>query len=256
MGQRGEYADEEPVHAVVITRDFYLGTFPVTQEQFAVWTASKAHQQWLAAAGKRLEEKPHKNGFPDNPRHPAEQVSWHMAAAFCRWLEQTAENLPLGFRPWLPTEAEWEYACRWRSSGDAPCSPASCSLTEFYNGDGEAALAETGWYDGNSNRTTHAVDEKQEAHPLGLCVMHGNVWNWCADPRDDTVYRTRPDAVCDPGFHPRCAEMDEKEPGPPNKHPDRVLRGGSWRGTAGYCRSAFRDRDGPGFRSGRIGFRV
>jgi len=256
MGQRGEYADEEPAHTAAITRDFYLGTFPVTQEQFAVWTASAAHREWLATTGKRQKEDPHKNGFPGHPRHPAEQVSWHLAAGFCRWVEKNAQGLLPGFRPWLPTEAEREYACRWRTDGDAPCSAASCASTEYYNGDGEAALAEIGWYDRNSASTTHAVDERPETHPLGVCGMHGNVWEWCADVWDQRAYCSRPDAVSDPGAAKRAAELDEKEPGASRNHPHRVLRGGSWFCTARDCRAAYRYRYVPGDRFGLNGFRL
>ena len=113
MGQRGEYADEEPVHAVEIRQDFFLATFPVTQEQFAVWTGSGEHAAWLAGVRKALGEEPHKNEFPGNPRHPAENLSWHLALGFAQWLaDQPGAGAPGSLIPALPTEAEWEYACR------------------------------------------------------------------------------------------------------------------------------------------------
>ena len=260
MGQRGEYADEEPVHAVEIRQDFYLATFPVTQQQFGVWTGSAAHAAWLAGIGKSLDEKPHENGFPGNLRHPAEYVSWHLALGFAQWLaDQPGAGVPEGFFPVLPTEAEWEYACRWRADAGHPtgqCTPQSCARTEYYNGDGEAALAEVGWYDGNSGNTTHDVDEKPEVHPLGLRGLHGNVWEWCADGWNDLAYRQQIDGSADPSSFFRNNEMSEQIPAAGVGHPLRVLRGGSWLFTAWYCRSAFRIGWRPGRRNWDRGFRL
>jgi sulfatase-modifying factor enzyme 1 len=96
MGARGEYRSEEPIHRVRITRPFYLGTFPVTQAQFAAWTQSVGIE--------------HKNGFLGNPSHPAESMEWHQAVAFCDWLTQTClrqtlePQLSPGCAAGLPTE--------------------------------------------------------------------------------------------------------------------------------------------------------
>lgn len=130
MGSRGVYSDAEPIHRAVIQREFYLGTFVVTQEQYRA-----VARQCMA-----LKQSPDPSDFKGD-RHPVEQVSWHDATAFCQWLTDW-EGLPedvIAVR--LPTEAEWEYACRAGSD------------TGYYNGDGAAALAEVGWYDGNSGRT-------------------------------------------------------------------------------------------------------
>ncbi len=263
MGQRGEYANEEPVHTVEIRQEFYLATFPVTQEQFAVWTDSAEHARWLAGVGKSLEEEPHKNNFPGNPRHPAENVSWHLALGFAQWLaDQPGTGVPAGLFPALPTEAEWEYACRWRADAADPasrCTPQSCACTEYYNGDGEAALAEVGWYGGNSGSTTHDVDEKPEAHPLGLRGLHGNVWDWCSDVWDRMAYRKRPGF-----FNSRAWTLEDAGPQAEywgeedrkNGNPPRVMRGGSWLYSAGFCRSAFRFRRWPGYRNWNLGFRL
>ena len=151
MGSRGWEHDEEPRHRVIIPRPFYLGTFPVTQEEFACFRPE------------------HRNYFHGKPRHPVENVSWDDAHAFLRWLNGN-RKLPGGLKARLPCEAEWEYACRAGTD------------TEYYNGDGEGALRQVEWY-GESWETggTHAVGEKNEEHPWGLQDMHGNVWEWCAD---------------------------------------------------------------------------
>src|SRR5208283_3530718 len=109
-------------------------------------------------------------------RRPVEQVNWNDATAFCEWLTEW-KGLPKEIATVrLPTEAEWEYACR--AGAD----------TDYYNGDGEAALAEVAWYDGNSGNYTHPVDERSESHPFGLHGMHGNVWEWCQDVFDPNAY--------------------------------------------------------------------
>ncbi len=227
MGSRGNDGDEEPVHRVRIPHDFYLGTFVVTQAQYAA----------VAAEVPGLRERAEPSDFK-GARHPVEQVDWREANQFCDWLTRNvaAEELPPGGsgRFCLPTEAEWEYGCR----GGAE--------TEYHNGDGEAALAEVGWYDGNSGDTTHAVDEpvdgRPERHPFGLIGMHGNVRQWCHDVYDGAAYRQRVDGDADPGVALRGADWQRGlyhiiTPGDGRV---RVLRGGSWFGSAGRCRSAYR----------------
>jgi formylglycine-generating enzyme required for sulfatase activity len=219
MGSRGYFAREEPVHHVQITQDFYLGTFPVTQEQY---------QAVAELCSKIKGSDP--SGFK-GPRRPVENVNWHEASGFCHWLTEQ-NDLPTGFEVLLPTEAQWEYACR------------AGSETEYYRGDGEEALAEIGWFDENSDNETHDVDERSESHPFGLFGMHGNVWEWCRDAWDEQAYRQRPDGVC----NPECAGEGANR--------QRVLRGGSWILTADWCRSAYRVRREAVGRFGYGGFRV
>ncbi|MCY2963186.1 MAG: formylglycine-generating enzyme family protein, partial [Planctomycetota bacterium] len=149
MGSRGEHSDEEPIHLVKITHGFYLGRYPVTQGQYAVWNHA------------------HENGFPGDLRRPVEQVTWDEAMEYCAWLNDRSQvTWPPGlneFAAGLPTEAQWEYA--WRAGTE----------TEFHTGDGESALAAAGWYDVNSNSTTHPVGCKKP-NAYGLHDMHGNVW--------------------------------------------------------------------------------
>ena len=165
------------------------------------------------------------------PRRPVEQVNWHGASAFCNWLEDE-NKLPTGIEARLPTEAQWEYACR------------AGTETEYYCGDGEEVLAEIGWFGENSGDETHDVDEQSESHPFGLYGMHGNVWEWCHDTWNQKAYRKRPDGVTDP----EC--LGE------GKIQQRVLCGGSWGDSADWCRAAYRNWIEAVDRNGDDGFRV
>lgn len=238
MGSRGYSSAEEPVHRVVMAQDFYLGTFVVTQEQYEA-VASRC------AALKKNSTPSHFKGR----RRPVEQVSWHDACAFCDWIARQKKILPAEMAyVRLPTDAEWEYACRARSD------------TEYYNGDGEAALAEVAWYGGNAGNETHPVDERDEAHPFGLYGMHGNVWEWCRDVYDANAYRKRVDGWEAREWTPDDAGDDAEywsdDDRRAQKNQTRVLRGGSWLYSARSCRSACRLRFGPDGRSWYFGFRV
>jgi formylglycine-generating enzyme required for sulfatase activity len=154
---------------------------------------------------------------------PVEQVSWTEAMEFCRKLterERAAGRLPEGYAYTLPTEAQWEYACRAGTTGN-------------YAGD----LNSMGWYAHNSGNMTHHVGQKQ-ANAWGLFDMHGNVWEWCLD-----WYSIYPGgSVTDPIG--------------PSSGTNRVNRGGSWSYTALSCRSATRSWYAPGTRLNTLGFRV
>jgi len=200
-------SDAKPVHKVTITKPFYLGKCEVTQ------------QQWEAVMGSN----------PSNfkaPRNPVEMVSWSDCQKFLKRLTKklTAKAPVTEFR--LPTEAEWEYACR------------AGSTTEFCFGEDEAGLADYAWISSDSGQKTHPVGER-EPNAWDLCDMHGNVWEWCADWYADKY----PDgAVSDPI-------------GPPSGQL-RVLRGGSRVGDPARCRSAYRGRNVPSHRTGDFGLRV
>ncbi|MCB1739037.1 MAG: formylglycine-generating enzyme family protein [Gammaproteobacteria bacterium] len=221
MGSRGKFPHEEPAHRVRITRAFYLGTYPVTQAQYA------------------LCDPGHKNDFHGEDERPVDSVSWDAAHRFCEWLQaRCAEQLEReglsGHRFDLPSEAQWEYACRAGGEG------------EYHSGDGEAALAEVGWFDGNSQRTTWPVGQKR-ANAFGLYDMHGNVWEWCRDAWDADAYRKRVDGVCDPEVTARMVGGED---------PGRVVRGGGWGDTAAHCRAADRVSGRPSLRGRYLGFRV
>ena len=185
---------------------FWLGKTEVTQGQ------------WEALMGNNPSN--FKNAGRDAP---VEQVSWDDAMQFCRKLterERAAARLPEGYEYTLPTEAQWEYACRAGTTGD-------------YAGN----LDGMAWYNQNSGNTTHPVAQKQ-ANGWGLYDMHGNVWEWCRD-----WYGNFPGGnVTDPT-------------GPPSGS-FRVYRGGGWGGGAANCRSADRFRRGPGVRVDDLGFRL
>ncbi|MFO0874441.1 MAG: formylglycine-generating enzyme family protein [Phycisphaerales bacterium] len=219
MGSRAESHDEEPIHLVRITRDFWMAETPVTQKQFALWTGSPDYRTWRAARGQSEE---HTNEFEYRPNHPAERMTWDEAVGYCEWLmRQPGIDLPTGFTAGLPSEAQWEYACR------------AGTETEYWSGDGEAALAEVGWYDGNSGNQTHVVGEKGAPNPWGLHDMHGNVSEWCRDAWVVDAYRRerRVDGSADP--ETTAADAGER-------NPDRVIRGGSWIYSARACLSAIR----------------
>ena len=140
----------------------------------------------------------------------------------------------------LPTEAHWEYACRGETH------------TEYYTGDGNAALHGAGWYDQNSGITTHSVnDDSKRRNKIDLSDMHGNVWEWCLDRWDAAAYRRRWDGIT-------AAETYElgEQYGDRSEDPSRVLRGGSDGITANRCRSAFRYWNWAGFRFRNYGVRV
>jgi hypothetical protein len=213
MGARGFYADEEPPHLVRLTRPFYLSVYPVTQAEFLAWKPD------------------HEFYFRARPQNPAENVTWDEAMAYCDWLNKLCcEQIPAGYLAGLPSEAQWEYACR------------AGTETEYYSGDGEAALREAGWFAGNSGDSTQPVGQLS-GNGFGLYDMHGNAWEWCRDNWDAHAYRRRVNGVCDP-----------EEPGKGGAN--RVIRGGGWYISARFCRSAFRNWWDPGVRYGDLGFRV
>jgi len=127
----------------------------------------------------------------------------------------------------LPTEAEWEYACR------------AGTKTKYNTGDNDAALEQAGWFNGNSEGKTHPVGQKI-SNAWGLYDMHGNVWQLCRDWYGEDYY----------------GKSEAENPQGPAQGVFRVLRGGPWDGTPLYCRSAFRHRIGPDYRHSHVGFRV
>ena len=201
---------ERPQHRVTLTKGFYLGAHEVTQAQ------------WEKVMGKNP-SRFQKAG----PEAPVEMVSWDDCQAFC----QKAGG---GLR--LPTEAEWEYACRAGTTGP-------------YAGD----LEEMAWYLGNSDGTTRAVGTKKP-NAWGLHDMHGNVWEWCRDWEGGgyTGILTA-DAS---GRAARYVDLPLTDPAGPPAGDSRVLRGGSWADYPRYCRSAERGRWLPEFRVPNAGCRV
>lgn len=211
----GRFDQEGPQHEVVITRGFWLGETPVKQAQ---WGALK---------------RANPSRFKGKDR-PVEQVTW----ADCQeWLGRLSEAVP-GLRARLPTEAEWEYACRAGTTG-AYHDGSACTRLEGK----DPVLEALGWYEKNSGGETHAVKGKRP-NPWGLYDLHGNVWEWCRDAWDERAYGGRAAGVYDP----EAKSADENAP--------RVVRGGAWGEPALYCRAAFRSDWEPDFRWNALGFRL
>ncbi|MFM7921163.1 MAG: formylglycine-generating enzyme family protein, partial [Planctomycetaceae bacterium] len=206
IGSRGYYTDEQPLCEVTVS-DFYLGVFPVTQSQFAAWR--KDHQNHFSGRG--------------HGRHPAEQVSWPEAVSYCDWLtEQCVDQLPSGYFFCLPSECQWEYACRLHFDG---AGVRGILESEYYTGDGESALSAAGWYDGNSGDTTHAVGALRGT-TTGLYDLHGNVDEWCRDAWSEDSYARISWGQLDP-------EVRSSDVGASESDAQRVVRGGCWRNAPG-----------------------
>ena len=229
MGSGSGEGDEAPPHEVSID-SLLMDRFEVTQEQY----------------GKLVRGNPsHFKG----PRRPLEQISWADAALYCN-LRSRAEGLQPcyneenakcdfrgnGYR--LPTEAEWEYACRAGSDTDYPF------------GADPQQLRQCAWYNENAGKTTHPVGQKQP-NAWGLYDMLGNVAEWCNDVYQEDYYR-----VCATG----TAGATLRNPRGPAEGDKYVLRGGAWNCGAKACRSAHRVGENPGFQDtcfarDAIGFR-
>ena len=201
---------EKPQHLVRITRPFHLGIYPVTQAEYErVMESNPSH-------------------FTGGPNRPVETVSWNDAQEFCRRLSALPEEEATGHVCRLPTEAEWEYACR------------AGTTTRYSFGDWPESLGDYAWWVTNSAQTTHPVGEKKP-NAWGLYDMNGNVFEWCADWwGSDSYGQSSPD-----------------DPTGPSSGASRVLRGGSWiNGFPDHFRCAYRREDPPVSRDDSYGFRV
>jgi formylglycine-generating enzyme required for sulfatase activity len=198
-------ADEKPQHEVVINRPFYMGVYTVTQAEYDLVMGNSP------------------SAFK-GAQNPVEMVSWDDVAGFCKSLSQKARKTVR-----LPTEAEWEYACR------------AGSKTPFYYGDDPncSRLHEYAWYYVNSDSKVHPVGQKKP-NSWGLYDMHGNVWQWCSDWYNEKYY----------------ASANKVDPQGPDSGSFRVLRGGWWKGGPLDCRSAVRYGVKPVVRRDDLGFRV
>ena len=219
---RDHLPDEGPQHRVRITGPFYLGLYHVTQEEYRRVTGR--NPSWYSTSG--LERA--KVAGQDTTRFPVENVSWNDAMEFCKKLSRLREEKADGRAYRLPSEANWEYACR------------AGSKTKWSFGDTEDQLGEYGWFTGNSCGQPHSVGQLK-SNAFGLCDMYGNVRELCSDWYYDRYYAISP--VDDPSGVDSGAQ--------------RVIRGGGWNFAPAYvCRSAVRGSVGPWFRDGGIGFRV
>jgi uncharacterized protein (TIGR02996 family) len=223
--------DEGPAHEVEITRAFYLGVFPVTQGQ---WLRVRVtNPSCFCATGSGRERV---KGL-DTSDFPVEQVSWGDAQAFLAKLTALPEEKEAGWSYRLPSEAEWEYACRGGASSSTPfCFGKSRSSTQAnFNSPYPYGGAEKGT---NLRRTCPVGSYRPNA--WGLFDLHGNVWEWCSDWFDRNYYGQSP----------------AQDPLGPSYAFSRVLRGGCWGAGGQYCRAARRGRFPPSYRSYFLGFRV
>jgi WD40 repeat protein/formylglycine-generating enzyme required for sulfatase activity len=218
-------ADERPQHEVEITRPFYLGIYPVTQAQYQAVMGSNPSRFCATGPGKDRVEGRSTNDFP------VECVNWDDAQLFLRKLQALEKERAAGRHYRLPTEGEWEYACR----GGAKTATAFSFGNSLSSA--QANFDSTGMVGADSS--TCKVGS-YPANGFGLHDMHGNVREWCADLYDEGYYRKSP----------RC------DPQGPARGSDRVTRGGSWDFGAYYCRSAHRSTAHPSTRFSRLGIRV
>jgi len=218
-------SNNERQHEVTLTQDYYLGAFEVTQAQYEIVMGNNPSNFQGDKVADRNPEVGQAAEDIDSSNHPVEKVSWKDAMEFCQRLSALPEEKNAGRVYRLPTEAEWEYACR------------AGSKTAYSFGENSTSLGEHAWCGSSSDSTTHPVGQKQP-NAWGLYDMHGNVWEWCKDRYGDYPYG----GVTDPT-------------GPPSGS-DRVFRGGGWSSIAEICRSAYRNYLEPGDRVEYLGFRV
>lgn len=238
-------ANEAPLHEVTISRPFYMGAHEVTVGQFRSFATASGYQTEAERGGgasRLVIDDAKKLTYPQDPKcnwknpffeqkddDPVVCMSWNDTQAFCRWLSQKEGKT---YR--LPTEAEWEYACR---GGTSSPFAFGTSLTQ--------KLANI--------RLPYQSKEKQDwlqrtmpvgsfpPNPFGIHDMHGNVWEWCNDYGDDDYYQKSP----------------PQDPPGPERGTGRVVRGGSWDNSGSDCRSGFRGLTrSPNYRVHTFGFRV
>jgi len=208
--------DEDKAVKVTLT-PFYIGKYEVKNEEYQKFNPD------------------HKGTWP-NFNYPVEQVSWNDAIEYCNWLSKREKLDPCytgsgndivldmnknGYR--LPTEAEWEYACR------------SGTDTKYYWGD--EMMGQYCWYDKNSENKVHPVGQKK-GNRFDLCDMSGNVWEWCWD------------------WYAPYENNFETDPIGPESGDTRVVRGGGWDLGANYCQSKYRNFLDPSYKYDDIGFRL
>ena len=215
---------EHPRHRVRLTASYWMTTTPVTQAQYQAVVGANPARYHAGRGG--------------GPHHPVERVTWLDAVRYCNWLSDREGLTPVyhidadailhvpegtGYR--LPTEAEWEYACR------------AGTTTQYAAGDDLSALDEMGWYRDNAGEQSHPVGQKSP-NAYGLHDMHGNVWEWVEDWRGDYPAETQTD------------------PSGPARGGERIVRGGSFVHEGDEARSANRSWRQPEHSSYDLGFRV
>ncbi len=218
VGEAGRREHEGPRHTVAVTKPFYLSVFPVTQEQY----------EKVKAKNPSAFTKAHGGG----PDHPVEGVPWDGAVAFCERLSRSPDEQMHARAYRLPTEAEWEFACRAGTTTAFSCGD------KFAPTDGHYAAAGVLGKSGGEGRTAAVGHHPPNA--LGLHDLHGNVQEWCADWYDEYYYFDSP----------------AKDPQGPPTGTLKVVRGGCWTMFGNDCRSAARRGQDPASPGNSVGFRV
>ncbi len=285
MGDEQGGSDERPVHPVRVPA-FAMGRTPVTWRDYLRYceATGKHWPKWLELGNEYHVETGKNDRYAkigvgrEALDLPVVGISWDDARAYCAWLsDQTSERYA------LPSEAQWEYACR---AGTA---------TRWYCGDTAAGLADYAWCSENAGGRLHPIGQKR-ANAWGLYDMHGNVWEWCADWYASDYYQQlaeAPRATASSaeqaasggpqpasgwrriarafGFGANNAAVDasgnaaaasgvqqsaSESPSGPETGSSRVIRGGSWDFDADYCRAAYRDFGHPSYRYDYLGFRL
>jgi formylglycine-generating enzyme required for sulfatase activity len=220
MGSPDKEANRQPIegpqHKVKITKAFYLGVYEVKQSEYE----------------KVVGKNP--SAFKDSPDHPVESVIWDEAVEFCKKLSELPEEKTAGRVYRLPTEAEWEYACRAGTKTVFHYGDSLSSKQANFNGDQPYGSAEKGVRIGKSTQCGSYAPNR-----WGLFDMHGNVCEWCLD-----------------AARPYTANAVEDPRGSEAAGGSRVLRGGGWRGVAWPCRCAMRSPYPLSSRINDVGFRV
>lgn len=253
--ERRRIADEEcPQHRVVLTRPFLMGLTEVTIGQYKQFVASTGYVTEAETFGggnsaSNQETAPQKRaavwnapGYAVTDDSPVTQVTWNDAIRYCNWLSKQ-ERLPTAYdqdskENWilnptaagyrLPTEAEWEYACR------------AGTTTQYSFGDDPAQLKKYAWYDQNADHIGAGAVGSKLPNPFGLYDMHGNAWEYCQDGFDANWYKQSP----------------LKDPVGPAAGGRRMVRGGAWHYFDLHCRSSYRNNYSPIGRTANTGFRV
>jgi formylglycine-generating enzyme required for sulfatase activity len=234
------YDREGPPRLVRINRGLLIAAYPVTQEQY--FQVMGSNPSWFSPSGGGREKVLRRTlgffarvGLLETRRFPVESVSWHDAMEFCRRLSELPEEKKEGRVYRLPTEAEWEYACRAGTETPFHCGLSLSSLQANFDGSLPYGGAEKGPF---LERTSEVGSYPPNV--WGLYDLHGNVWEWCLDWYDEGYYAHGP-------VH---------DPSGPEAGVKKVLRGGAWCRAGRACRSAYRAGVVPEAKCIDVGFRV